>query len=143
MLVPTGPAQAYDCLLDANNDTNVDTVAGANSDPNTSRVACGNNAAATGPFGTAIGANFSATESDATALGQCADVAAAMALGGTTIVPGKSISMTVAAANYGGQQAFAGSVTGRHAQRLYLAAGVSANTGDNRVGGRVAATFGF
>lgn len=70
-------------------------------------------------------------------------IAAAMALGGTTIVPGKSISMTVAAATYGGEQAFAGSVTGRVADSLYVSAGVSGNTGDNRFGGRVAATFGF
>jgi len=75
--------------------------------------------------------------------GQDGGIAAVMALGGTAIAPGKSISMSVAAATYGGQQAFAGSVTGRMSESFYLSAGVTANTGDNRVGGRVAATFGF
>jgi hypothetical protein len=70
-------------------------------------------------------------------------IAAAMALGGTTIVPDKTISFTVAAATYGGEQGFAGSFTGRVSDSVYLSAGVSGNTGDDRFGGRVAATFGF
>ena len=70
-------------------------------------------------------------------------VAAAMALGGTAIVPGKSVSMTVSAATWGGQQGFAGSLAGRVNDGVYVSAGVTGDTGSKQVGGRVAATFGF
>ena len=70
-------------------------------------------------------------------------IASAMALGGTAPIPGKSVTLSVAAATYGGEQAFAGSVTGRVSDSFYLSAGVTGNTGDDRVGGRVAASFGF
>ncbi len=70
-------------------------------------------------------------------------IAAAMALGQGKIVPEAGISMTVAAATYGGQQGFGGSLTGRVADKVYVSAGVSGNTGDDRVGGTVSATIGF
>jgi hypothetical protein len=70
-------------------------------------------------------------------------IAAAMALGSTTIVPGKSMSVTVAGATYGGQQGFSAQVAGRVSDSFYLSAGVAGNSGDGEVGGRVAATFGW
>jgi hypothetical protein len=51
--------------------------------------------------------------------------------------------MTVAAATYGGQQGYAGSISGRVAEKVYISGSVSGNTGDKRVGGAVSATFGF
>ncbi|MEM6680555.1 MAG: YadA-like family protein, partial [Pseudomonadota bacterium] len=70
-------------------------------------------------------------------------IAAAMAMGGAPIVPGKNLSMTVAAANFRGEQALAGSITGRLTENVYISASLSTNTADDDVGGRVAATFGF
>lgn len=34
-------------------------------------------------------------------------------------------------------------VTGRITEKVYISAGISANTGDENVGGTVSATFGF
>ena len=70
-------------------------------------------------------------------------IASAMALGGAMPVPGKAITLTVAGGTYGGEQAFAGMVTGRVTDAIYISAGVTGNTADDRVGGRVAASFGF
>ncbi|MXO87014.1 hypothetical protein GRI38_13350, partial [Altererythrobacter aurantiacus] len=70
-------------------------------------------------------------------------IASAMALGGIGIVPGKSISLTVSGATYGGEQAVAGQFSGRLRENLYLSAGVTTNTADDEVGARVAATIGF
>ena len=70
-------------------------------------------------------------------------IASAMAMGGAMPVPGKAITLTVSGASYGGEQSFAGSLVGRVNDSIYVSAGVSGNTGDDRVGGRVSASFGF
>jgi hypothetical protein len=70
-------------------------------------------------------------------------IAAAMALGNAPIIPGKDISVWVNGATYGGQQGFAGSVSGRVTDDVYISAGVSGNTGDNQWGARVGLGFGF
>nr|WP_237489091.1 YadA-like family protein [Tsuneonella aeria] len=70
-------------------------------------------------------------------------VAAAMAMGQAKLVPDANISMTVAAATYGGEQGYAGSISGRLADKVYISGSMSGNTGDKRVGGAVSATFGF
>lgn len=70
-------------------------------------------------------------------------VAAAMAMGQAKLVPDANVSMTVAAATYGGQQGYAGSISGRVGEKVYVSGSVSGNTGDKRVGGAVSATFGF
>jgi hypothetical protein len=70
-------------------------------------------------------------------------VAAAMAMGQAKLVPDANISMTVAAATYGGQQGYAGSFSGRISDKMYISGSVSGNTGDKRVGGAVSATVGF
>ena len=67
-------AQAWDCLLDTNNDgnadSNVDTDAGADSSGNSSRLACGEGATATGTRSTAVGYMASATATRTTAVGR-------------------------------------------------------------------------
>lgn len=70
-------------------------------------------------------------------------IAAAMAMGSAPIVPGKNFSMTMAASTYRGEQAFAGSITGRMSDSFYISASISGNTGDDSVGARVAGTVGF
>ena len=70
-------------------------------------------------------------------------IAAAMALGQARIVPDSNLSVTVAGATYNGQQGFAGSLTGRVSEKVYISAGVSGNTGDDSFGGTVSASFGF
>ncbi|MEM1196238.1 MAG: YadA-like family protein, partial [Pseudomonadota bacterium] len=70
-------------------------------------------------------------------------IAAAMALGGAPIIPGQSISLWANAATYGGEQGYALSVTGRVAERVYISAGASGNTGDGNFGGRVGVGIGF
>jgi hypothetical protein len=70
-------------------------------------------------------------------------IAAAMALGGTMPVPGKSLTISVSGASYGGEQAFAGNLVSRVSDSVYVSAGVSGNTADGRIGGRVSASIGF
>ena len=70
-------------------------------------------------------------------------IAAAMALGGAAIIPDKSVSMWFNAATYGGEQGFAGSISGKVSDSMYLSAGVSGNTGDEQWGARVGIGFGF
>ncbi len=70
-------------------------------------------------------------------------IAAAMAFGGTMIVPGKPVSLSFSVANYRGEQAFAGNLAGQIADDVYLAAGVSGNTGDGSIGTRATVLFGF
>ncbi len=66
-------AQAWDCLLDTNNDgnadSNVDTDGGADSSGNPSRLACGPGASAAGMHSTALGGSSSAAGQHATAIG--------------------------------------------------------------------------
>jgi len=70
-------------------------------------------------------------------------IASAMAMGGVAPVPGRSFTLTVAGANYGGEQALAGMIGGWVGEDLFVSAAVSGNTGDKRVGARVAASIGF
>ena len=72
-------AQAWDCLLDTNNDgnadSNVDTDAGADSSGFSTRLACGTDASAAGSSSTALGSFSSAAGSDSAALGRGASAA--------------------------------------------------------------------
>ena len=70
-------------------------------------------------------------------------VAAAMALGSATIVPGKDLSMTASAATYGGASAFSASISGRLSDSVYLSGGVTTDSRSDRVGARAAVTFGL
>ena len=69
------PVQAYDCVLDIDDDGVGDGTSGANSDGSATRVACGNNASAAGNNSTALGNNASAAGSESTALGLQASAA--------------------------------------------------------------------
>ena len=84
--------------------------------------------------------NFKLDDLSGAALG---GVAAAMAMGQAKIVPDANVSMTMAAATYKGEQGFSASLTGRVAEKVYVSAGISGNTGDSSIGGAVSATFGF
>ena len=70
-------------------------------------------------------------------------IAAAMAMGGPAIAPGQKVSLSVSVANYRGEQAIAGNLTGEIAPDVYLSAGISGNTADGDVGSRATILFGF
>ncbi len=86
-------AYADDCLLDTNNDGDVDltdTDGGADSGGDSLRLACGSDAISTGNRSTALGHSASATKSDSTALGYFSSAAgtASTALGGSASATG-------------------------------------------------------
>jgi hypothetical protein len=70
-------------------------------------------------------------------------IAAAVALGGTMIVPDSNISMSFNLATYRGQQGFSGSVVGRVSPKVYINAGVGGSTVRGSTAGRVGISFGL
>lgn len=72
-----------------------------------------------------------------------AGIAAAVALGGTMIVPDSAVSMSFNLATYRGQQGFSGSLVGRVSPRIYVNAGVAASTVRGSTTGRVGISFGL
>ena len=70
-------------------------------------------------------------------------IAAAMALGGTMIVPDSTVSMSFNLATYRGEQGFAGSVVVRASPRVYVSGGFAGSTVKGSTGGRVGVAFGF
>jgi hypothetical protein len=70
-------------------------------------------------------------------------IAAALALGGTMIVPDSTVSMSFNLATYRGQQGFAGVVAVRAAPKVFLSGGVTGSTVKGSTGGRVGVAFGF
>uniref|UniRef100_UPI0024DE2708 YadA-like family protein n=1 Tax=Parerythrobacter aestuarii TaxID=3020909 RepID=UPI0024DE2708 len=84
--------------------------------------------------------NFRLDELDESTSG---GIAAAMAFGGTMIVPESNVSVSVNASTYQGEQGFAGTVTARVAPKVYVSAGVAGSTARNSTGGRVGVAFGF
>jgi hypothetical protein len=70
-------------------------------------------------------------------------IAAAMALGGTTIAPDSTWSMSFNLSTYEGEQGFSSSVVGRMTDTIYLSAGIAGSTVGGTTGGRVGVTFGF
>ena len=72
-----------------------------------------------------------------------AGIAAAMALGGTMVVPDSNISISFNAATYRGQQGFSGTVAARVAPKVYVSAGVAGSTAKKSTGGRVGVAFGL
>ncbi|NNC59699.1 MAG: hypothetical protein HKO05_06880, partial [Erythrobacter sp.] len=84
--------------------------------------------------------NFRLEELDESTTG---GIAAAMAFGGTMIVPDSDVSVSVNASTYQGEQGFAGTVTARLAPKVYVSAGVAGSTANNSTGGRVGVAFGF
>jgi hypothetical protein len=70
-------------------------------------------------------------------------IAAAMAMGGTMVVPDATVSMSFNIATYRGQQGFSGAIVGRVAPKVYINAGVAGSTIKKSTGGRVGVTFGW
>ena len=69
-------------------------------------------------------------------------IAAAVALGGVGIVPGKAVSVSMNVSTYRGEQGFAGSIAGRVTDSVYVTAGVAGAT-NGAATGRVGMMFGF
>jgi hypothetical protein len=70
-------------------------------------------------------------------------IAAAVALGGTMVVPDSDVSMSFNLATYRGQQGFSGAIVGRVAPKVYVNAGVGASTVRRSTAGRVGISFGL
>jgi hypothetical protein len=64
-------------------------------------------------------------------------IAAAVALGGTMIVPDSAVSISFNLATYRGQQGFSGSVVGRISPKVYVNAGVGGSTVRRSTAGRI------
>ena len=70
-------------------------------------------------------------------------IAAAVALGGTMVVPESNVSLSFNLATYRGQQGFSGAVVGRIAPKIYVNAGVGGSTVRKSTAGRVGISFGL
>jgi hypothetical protein len=70
-------------------------------------------------------------------------IAAAVALGGTMVVPDSNVSLSFNLATYRGQQGFSGAVVGRVAPKIYINAGVGGSTVRRSTAGRVGISFGL
>ena len=70
-------------------------------------------------------------------------IAAAMAMGGTMIVPDSTVSMNFNLATFRGEQGFSGAVVVRAAPRVYVSGGFAGSTVKGSTGGRVGVAFGF
>lgn len=70
-------------------------------------------------------------------------IAAAMAVGGTMIVPDSTVSMNFNLATFRGEQGFSGAVVVRASPRVYISGGFAGSTVKGSTGGRVGVAFGF
>ena len=70
-------------------------------------------------------------------------IAAAMAMGGTMIVPDSTFSVSANVSTYQGEQGFSGSIAARVRERVYITASVAGSTAEKSTGGRVGVAFGF
>ncbi len=70
-------------------------------------------------------------------------VPAAMAFGGTMVVPDSTFSISLNASTYQGEQGFSGAITARAGERIYVSAGIAGSTVGDTTGGRVGVSFGF
>lgn len=70
-------------------------------------------------------------------------IAAAMAMGGTMIVPDSMVSMNFNLATFRGEQGFSGAVVVRASPRVYISGGFAGSTVKGSTGGRVGVAFGF
>jgi hypothetical protein len=75
--------------------------------------------------------------------GARAGTAAAMAMGGTMVVPDSSVSISLNAATYRGEQGFSGSVVARLAPRVYVSGAIAGSSQKKSTGGRVGVAFGL
>jgi hypothetical protein len=72
-----------------------------------------------------------------------AGIAAAMAFGGTMVVPDSNVSISLNAATYRGEEGFSGSIVARVAPRVYVSGGVAGSSAKGSTGGRVGIAFGL
>jgi hypothetical protein len=70
-------------------------------------------------------------------------IAAAVALGGTMVVPESAVSMSFNLATYRGQQGFSGAIVGRVGPKIYVNAGFGGSTVRRSTAGRVGISFGL
>ena len=70
-------------------------------------------------------------------------IAAAMAMGGMMVVPDSNVSFSASVSTFEGEQGFAGGVSARLAEKVYISASVAGSTTQDSTGGRVSVAFGF
>ncbi|MFC4294006.1 hypothetical protein ACFO0A_02910 [Novosphingobium tardum] len=85
-----------------------------------------------------LGGRLDAMEKDARG-----GIAAAMALGGTMVVPDSSVSLSFNVATYRGQQGFSGALVARVSRKVYVSSGFAGSTAERSTGGRVGLAIGF
>lgn len=72
-----------------------------------------------------------------------AGIAAAVAIGGTMVVPDSAVTLSFNLATYRGEQGFSGILVGRVAPRIYANVGVAGSTAKGSTTGRVGIAFGL
>ena len=87
-----------------------------------------------------IGVEFALDRPDARMRG---GVAAAMAMGGTMVVPDTNVSVSFNLSTFAGEQGFSGTLAARLADRLYVSAGIGGSTASDTTGARVGIAIGF
>jgi hypothetical protein len=70
-------------------------------------------------------------------------IAAAMAMGGTMVVPDSKVSVSLNAATYRGEQGFSGAITLQMSEKVYISGAVTGSTTEDSTAGRVGVAFGF
>ncbi|WP_407874960.1 YadA C-terminal domain-containing protein [Qipengyuania nanhaisediminis] len=86
------------------------------------------------------GVEFRLEELDSMARG---GIAAAIAIGGTMVIPDSTVSFSLNASTYQGEQGFSGALSARLDERLYLSASIGGSTARDSTGARVGLAFGF
>jgi autotransporter adhesin len=84
--------------------------------------------------------NFQLSDLDESTRG---GIASAVAMGGMMVVPDKTVSISLNAANYRGEQGFAGGITARISDGIYLSGGIGGSTAKKSTTTRVGVAFGF
>lgn len=70
-------------------------------------------------------------------------IAAAMAMGGTMVVPDSTVSLSVNASTYRGEQGYSGSVVAKVGEKLYVSGAIGGSSVAKSRGGRVGMAVGF
>lgn len=70
-------------------------------------------------------------------------IAAAMALGGTMLLPDTSVSVSFNLATYRGEQGFSGAVVAKVRENIWVSGGIGGSTVKRSTGGRVGISFGW
>jgi autotransporter adhesin len=70
-------------------------------------------------------------------------IASAVAMGGMMVVPDKAVSISLNAANYRGEQGFAGGITAKVGDGVYVSGAIGGSTAEKSTTTRVGVAFGF